>query len=201
MNCVYGLEADAFAEDSQLHAMLMRCFAPSLRDNVINALLSTFPFIETFYKESFFPTELTEWFYDIMEHAIKIRSADSSRQRQDLLNFLLTLNHSPGDLSTEKLAAWAATFFFDGYETTSTILVQVLYHLAENVGCQEKLREEIENMEEISMAYVNDLEYLNNVVNGKYDSLPRDCVYVCFDPFCRDTPDCSIPIFNGQNVY
>lgn len=131
----------------------------------MNAVLATFPVIENIYQQSFFPPELTEWFYDIMVHAIEMRSTGSSIQRNDLLNFLMGLRQA-ADYSEEKIAALAATFFFDGYETTSTVLVQVLYHLAKNQRCQVELREEIKNMNGITWADVNDLEYLDRVVNG-----------------------------------
>lgn len=100
-----------------------------------------------------------------MAHAIELRSIGSSVQRQDLLEFLMELRQSNG-YSIRMLAAFASTFFFDAYETTGTVLVQVLYHLAKNQRCQEKLRGEIKDLKEMTWAGVNDLEYLDSVVNG-----------------------------------
>lgn len=165
VNCIYGVECDAFADNSEVHAVLTRSFSPSIKHNLIDAVLTTFPCIENIYQQSFFPPELTEWFYGMMAHAIELRSKGSSVQRQDLLDFLMELKQSNG-YSNEKIAAFAAIFFFDAYDTTSTVLSQVLYHLADNQRCQDKLRKEIEDLEEITWTHVNDLEYLDSVVNG-----------------------------------
>lgn len=165
INYIYGLESDAFADDSELHSVLVRTFSPSLKRNVINAVHLTFPFIDHIYQQSFFPRELTEWLYGIMAHAIKIRSTDALNQRQDLLNFLLELGQANA-YTDEKIAALAAVFFFDAYETTSTVLVQVLYQLANNIECQDKLRRTVAGMKEITWMELNDLEYLDSVVNG-----------------------------------
>lgn len=143
----------------------MRTFGPSIKHNVINAVLATFPFIKKIYQQSFFPSELTEWFYGITDHAIELRSVGSSVERHDLLNFLMELRQST-DYSDAKIAAFAAIFFFDAYETTSTVLVQVLYQLAKNPRCQDKLRDEIKHLKEITWSAVNDSEYLDSVVNG-----------------------------------
>lgn len=145
--------------------MLVRNFSPSLKRNAINVVLNTFPFIEKIYQQPFFPPELTEWLYGIMAHALELRSIGSSVQRQDLLNFLVELKES-NNYSDDKIAAFASIFFFNGYETTSTVLVQVLYQLAKNQQCQDKLREEIMNVNGMTWAVVNDLKYLENVVNG-----------------------------------
>lgn len=143
----------------------MRTFGPSIKRNVINAVLATFPFIEKIYQQSFFPSELTEWFYGITDRAIELRSVGSAVERHDLLNFLMELRQST-DYSDEKIAAFAAMFFFDAYETTSTVLVQVLYQLAKNPRCQDKLRDEIKHLKEITWSAVNDSEYLDSVLNG-----------------------------------
>lgn len=165
INCIYGLDCGAFAENSEVHTVLMRNFGPSMKRNVMNAVLATFPFIANVYQQSFFPAELTEWFYGIMTRAIELRSIGSSVERHDLLRFLMDMRKST-DYSDEKIAAFAAIFFFDAYETTATILVQVLYQLANNPRCQDKLRDEIKHLKEITWSGVNDLEYLDSVLNG-----------------------------------
>lgn len=189
--------------------MLMRNFSPSFKRNVINAVLNTFPFIEKVYQQSFIPSELNRWFYDIMAHAIDLRSIGSSAQRHDLLNFLFELRQSTS-YTDDRIVAFAAIFFFDGYETTSTVLVQVLYHLAMNQRCQDKLRDEIKNWKEMtSPDNVNDLEYLESVVNGMCNvrstkSLPmkisqKNTKKKINFPH-RNTSNCSIAIFTVQNV-
>lgn len=200
INCIYGLECNAFAEKSEVHSMLMRNFSPSIKRNVINAVLTTFPFIEKLYQQSFIPSELNRWFYDIMAHAIELRSIDSSVQRKDLLNFLFELRQTTG-YTDDAIAAFAAIFFFDGYETTSTVLVQVLYHLAMNQRCQDKLRDEIKNWKEITPSdNVNDLEYLDSVVNGMWNVRSTKSLPMKMSLKNTKKKNTIFPIFNVETL-
>lgn len=174
VDCLYRLECDGFVEKSEVHSLLMRNFNPSIKRNIINAVLATFPFIERFYQQSFFPPELTEWFYGIMTHAMELRSTGSPVQRNDLFTFLMELKQSL-DYSEKTIAAFAATFFFDAYETTSMVLVQVLYQLAKNPRCQDELRAEIDNLKELTFSNVESLKYLDRVVNGTWNFEPPFC--------------------------
>lgn len=163
MNCIYGLSAN-----ESIHGNLVRWFSPSLAKNVLNTVLSTFPILTCVYKPSFLPAQLTQWFYGIMDDAIKYRHQNHSI-RNDFLNFLLerkqVKNHTDKDL-----AAFAATFLFDGFETSSMILAQALYHIAKSMQCQSKLRAEIiESLpteESLTADAISKLPYLDNVVNG-----------------------------------
>lgn len=171
MNCIYG-----FDSNDSIHSCLVEWFSPSLTKNIVNAILSTFPFLTCVYKPSFFPAQLTQWFYDTAYDAIKYRQQTNSNQsnRSDFLNFLLerkrVRNHTDNDI-----AAFAAIFLFDGFETTSMILAQALYHLAKNVQYQMELRLEILQYFPYGKCptadTINEMPYLDNIVNGLYVSL------------------------------
>lgn len=167
MNCIYGLEANDL-----IHRNLVDWFSPSLGKNILNAILSTFPIFTYVYKPSFFPSQLTQWFYDVASDATMFRNQNQSK-RSDFLNFLLERKHSK-NYSNKDIAELAAIFLFDGFETTSMILAQALYHIAKNPEHQSKLRAEIfdhfPNGECPTADTINELQYLDNLINGKFSA-------------------------------
>lgn len=168
MNCIYGFEAN-----DSIHSNLVEWFSPSLGKNILNVILSTFPILTCVYKPSFFPVQLTQWFYDVASDATIYRQQNQSH-RNDFLNFLLERKHVK-NYSNEDVAAMAAIFLFDGFETTSMILAQSLFWLAKNVQCQMELRAEIAQhfpqTECPTADTINGMQYLDNIVNGLVVSL------------------------------
>lgn len=163
MNCIYGLESN-----DSIHRKLVGWFSPSFVKNIASVVLSTFPILTCVYKPSFFPYELTQWFYDTMNVAMNYRH-QNQLNRNDFLNFLLqrkyVKNHTNDDM-----VAFAATFLFNGFETTSMILAQSLYHIAKNDQYQTQLRAEIfkyyPNGKYATADTINEMQYLDNIVNG-----------------------------------
>lgn len=174
MNAIYGMHSNAFETNGQLHRNLVEWFSPKLIKNILNAIISTFPFLATIYKPPFFPPPLTKWLYNVMHDATMYRHQqqqlnDISSKRNDFLQFLLDSklieNHSDNEL-----AELAAIIFFDAFETTSMILAQALYHIANDEVCQRKLRTEIQQKFTIEQcptaSNIADAHYLDNIVNG-----------------------------------
>lgn len=70
----------------------------------------------------------------------------------------------------EDVAAHAAGFLGDGYETSSIVMSFILYHLADNPEAQTKLREEInKNFDADGIPYdvILNMPYLEAVYNGE----------------------------------
>lgn len=168
INCTYGLSAT-----STLHALLMEWFRPSLIKNIGRVILSTFPALESVYKQRFYPVPFTQWFYDIWDVAARQRQQMQTSSHMDILDFLLERKQIKNH-SNEDLAAFASAFVFNGFETSGMMFAQALYHIARNDQCQTELRTEIlkylpnESCETIDM--INEMPYLDNVVNGMYTS-------------------------------
>lgn len=168
MSCIYGLEGNAFEPSFSHHGDLVRWFSPSIAKNLWNAILSTFPLLGRLYKPSFFPRALTNWYYDTFDVAATYREQSRSTQN-DFLKFILS-SRSDNDYSRSDLAAHASMIFFDAFETTSIILAQALYNLANHTESQQKLRNEIvdrlPSMARCSADIVQTMSYLDNVING-----------------------------------
>jgi cytochrome P450 family 6 len=76
-------------------------------------------------------------------------------------------------LTLNEILAQAFLFFFAGTDTSSTTAAFALTELAYNQDVQEKLRIEIVSMTkdtngQITYENLNDMTYLNQVVNGKF---------------------------------
>lgn len=103
-----------------------------------------------------------------MDFAVKCRH-QNQLNRGDFLNFLLERRLEKGH-NNKDLAALAATFLFDGFETTSMVLAQALYHIAKNDHCQADLRTEIfehfSDGKNPTTDTINRMQYLDNIVNG-----------------------------------
>lgn len=168
MDCIYGLEAM-----NETHRNLIEWFSPSLVKNVANLFLSLFPIFTCVYTPSFFPSQFTKWLYDVFDDVVKYRH-ENQTNRNDFVNFLLqrkqVKNHS-----NEDLAAFAAVMLFDGFETSSMILAQALYHIAKNDYCQIELRAKIvqhlPNGACPTTDTISELQYLDDIVNGMTVSL------------------------------
>jgi len=69
-------------------------------------------------------------------------------QRKDLLQLMLDAKDETGGekLDNEDIQAQTLVFLLAGYETSSTTLGFLCYHLAVNTHVQDKLRDEIDLM-------------------------------------------------------
>jgi cytochrome P450 family 6/cytochrome P450 family 28 len=72
------------------------------------------------------------------------------------------------------MTAYAMTFFFDGYETSSIAISYILYELAIHPDIQTRLREEVQkafpDLDKINFEDLYNHPYLDAVVCGKHES-------------------------------
>lgn len=126
--------------------------------------MTVFPFLNKIYPYKLFSKKHTAWFIDLTGYAIKARKANNV-QRDDSLDFLIKLQEKK-NLDIVDVAAHAFTIFLDGFDTTSTVLAHALYYLAMNEESQDKLRNELNKCEEMNFDDLDELPYLENVLNG-----------------------------------
>lgn len=166
MNCniIFGLDAEAFKENSDFLEHSLRMYHTTSYDKFRVAIYSIFPWLRYIYPNQFTSTEFTNWFIQLMDHAIEMRN-EHNISRDDFLNFLITMKNKK-NMSMDLIYAHAYTFFLDGYETTSYILGNAVNYLAENKNCQDKLRAEIKSHDNINLEGLLQLPYLDAVFNG-----------------------------------
>lgn len=163
-DCVFGLESNAFLENSEFLDGANKMFETKILDFPHKSIMTVFPFLEKMFPYRLFAEKDTNWFTEFTKFAIETRKSNGII-RDDCLNYLINLQEKKG-LSTVDVAAIAFVLFIDGFETSSTILANVLYQLAQNEKCQQKLRDELNNFEAISFDNLDQMQYLDNVLNG-----------------------------------
>lgn len=107
-----------------------------------------------------------------MYHSLKYRE-ENNIVRGDFLDLMKDFKTKLGEheFNDEDIAAHAAGFFTDGFETSSFALSYALFELAVNLDIQTKLRNEIEATlaKDGKFTYENiqEISYLDNIIHGK----------------------------------
>ncbi|KAL9984592.1 hypothetical protein ACROYT_G006904 [Oculina patagonica] len=119
-------------------------------------------------------------------------NGNKKAQRKDMLQLMLDAKEETGGekIDNDDIQAQALVFLLAGYDTSSTTLGFVCYHLAINTHVQDKLRDEIDRMwpgDEESPSYdvLHKMDYLDMVINETFRIYPpgfvlqRDCNETC----------------------
>jgi len=89
---------------------------------------------------------------------------------------------SNGSLTPDEMTAQAILFFIAGYDTTSAALSHLVYYLAQNKECQQRLYEEVKSLKEFTSEELAKHKYLNAVIDETLRLAPsvlriqRECV-------------------------
>ncbi|KAG5668821.1 hypothetical protein PVAND_016744 [Polypedilum vanderplanki] len=142
-------------------------------------IMASFPRIAKALKLRFFSKQISDFFMNVVGSNIESREKLGDN-RQDFLNMLIQLKNKgsiDGEFSTETrkismndVMAQSFVFFFAGADTSSSTISLTLAELAHHTEVQEKLRTEIlektkEEKDEISYETLQEMTYLNQVVN------------------------------------
>lgn len=146
------------------------------------SLIQVFPVITKYYKRSIVPKKVEVFFTKLMQDAIQLRHEEKIK-RDDYLSYVLQLQKKK-KLQLIDIAAHTLTFFFDGYETSSAVLSIILYYLGKNESIQQKVRDEVRESltDNGSVTYdsISDMEYLDQVFNGKWNNGKKCNKYYIF---------------------
>ncbi|XP_052610982.1 cytochrome P450 3A13-like [Peromyscus californicus insignis] len=136
-----------------------------------------FPFLSRIYNKlnvCIFPSDATSFFKKFIEKTKKDRLENTQEHRVDFLQLMMDSQNSKDmeshkPLSDLEILAQSITFFFAGYETTSTALSFITYLLAIHPNVQKKLQNEIDtvlpNKAPATYEALVEMEYLDMVVN------------------------------------
>ena len=67
-------------------------------------------------------------------------------------------------ITRDEMIAQGTMLFFAGYDPTSNAMTHLVYHLASNPDCQQKLYEEVRQMTDYTHESLSQFKYLNAVV-------------------------------------
>lgn len=170
-NTIFGIDGKALSNNhSALLAMGSNMFDTSSTVLFYQTVVQFVPFIERFWQMSMIPKRAENFFVKLTQDAVRMRT-EQNISREDFLNFLMQLRHKK-QLQEIDMVGHAMTFFLDGYETSSTVIANIVNQLARNPEVQSKLRREIEHViascGSISFEDIQELEYLDQVLSGRF---------------------------------
>lgn len=134
-------------------------------------LFRTLPWLARILKMKLLREKIANFFRDLIETTIKTREKEGI-VRPDMLQLMMESRGKDGktDLSIEDMVAQAFTFFFGGFDSSSTLMCFVAHEIAVNQDVQERLQKEIDQVLENNNGQapyeaVNNMEYLDAVIN------------------------------------
>ncbi|KAI1301865.1 Cytochrome P450 3A25 [Halotydeus destructor] len=176
----FGTKLDSMNDPENIMAQNMKnFFGKNLSLKSIIVLF--FPSLMKYFDIYLFDYNVLVFLSNLAHHIIKDRikqGEDGITPRRDVIQLLLEAEGDDGKkLTREEIADNLMLFLVAGFDTTSTAMCAVLYCLARNRGCQDKLRAEIRenlaqtgklrNHEEIGKS-----KYLDAVIKESLRLLP-----------------------------
>lgn len=154
---------------------------PTTRNKIMFALMIFVPSLNKILKMPFVPKHIDQFFRSLVTDLMKQRRKDGI-PRNDFLHLMAELEKVEGDtFDIEMITAHAMSFFVDGYETSSTVMSFVGFHLASNPEVQKKLREEVISVidkynGEITYEGLKEMTYMDQVFNETMRIIPAGIV-------------------------
>lgn len=150
-------------------------------------IFRSLPWLARILGLQFFRKKVVDFFRDIILTTIKTRD-EMGIVRPDMLQLMMENRNKEGkpELSIDDMVSQAFSFFFGGFDSTSTLMCFAAHEIAVNPGVQETLRSEIDRVLEetngqATYEAVNGMEYLDAVINETLRMYP---VIAAIDRVC-----------------
>ncbi|XP_071639301.1 cytochrome P450 6a2-like [Temnothorax longispinosus] len=177
-----GFGVDGYCFDDEKKDISFRklgqaIFQPSTRNKIMFTFLFLIPSLNKIFKMSFIPKSVDHFFRTLVADVMGHRRKDGI-PRNDFLHLMTELERAEGKkFDTEMLTGQALSFFIDGYETSSTVMSFIGFHLASYPEIQEKLREEVLSVlnkydGEITYEGLREMTYMDQVFNESMRMVP-----------------------------
>ncbi|KAG5319425.1 CP9E2 protein, partial [Pseudoatta argentina] len=167
---VDGLSFNEEKEKDSFYAMGKSFLDSTVLNNIIFTFVFFIPALGKIFKTRFLPKKADQFFRAIIADVMEQRRKETT-PRNDFLQLMTDLERMEGDkFDLEILTSHAVSFFVDGYETSSSVLSFVGFHLANNPKVQEKLRDEVMSVLNkydgvITYEALKDMTYMDQVIN------------------------------------
>lgn len=177
-----GFGVDGYCFDDEKKDMSFRkigqtIMEPSTRNKIIFTVVFFVPSLNKILKMPFVPKHVDEFFRSLVTELMEQRRKDGI-PRNDFLHLMAELEKMEGDkFDIEELTAQAMSFVVDGYETSSTVMSFIGFHLASYPEIQKKLREEVISVinkynGEITYEGLREMTYMDQVFNETMRLMP-----------------------------
>ena len=128
-----------------------------------------FPSLAILFKIKFIDPDSEMFFSNLCKRIVNERKKQNMEVKDVLGNLMHVAEENP-ELTEEMMYKTCVQFFTDGYETASTAISVLIYHLARDQQIQERVQEEIDDIfenknkdDQIEEKDLNEMPYLDQV--------------------------------------
>ncbi|XP_039302616.1 probable cytochrome P450 6a13 [Solenopsis invicta] len=180
----FGVDGYCFddeKEDISFRKIGQSILEPTARNAMIFTIVFLIPSLNRILKMKFIPDHVDHFFRTLVADHMEQRRKDKI-PRHDFLHLMAELERAEGGkFDNEMLAGQAMSFILDGYETSSSTMSYVGFHLASYPEIQEKLREEVMSVlnrynGEITYEGLKEMTYMDQVFNESMRMIPAAVV-------------------------
>ncbi|CAH1110677.1 unnamed protein product [Psylliodes chrysocephalus] len=186
--CAFGLEGKNFDQPySDFRELADKFLSPESMSKIKFIILVVCPWIAKFMKMKFISAEVEKRLIDMVSETLKYRK-ENNIVRNDFLDAMSQIKTEDGLFSEIDIVANAASFFGDGYETSSRVMTFAIFELAQNSGAQGRLREEInetlaKNGNKFTYELISQMPYLDACLQ---ESMRKDSLVYQLNKTCTE---------------
>ncbi|XP_011146766.2 cytochrome P450 9e2 isoform X2 [Harpegnathos saltator] len=188
--CAYGISINSMQNPKNPFYMTANDKTVVKIFNILNVTINRYlPWLTRILKLKFLDEKVEKFFQDLVESSIRNR-IQNNIVRPDMLQLLMESRDREDNsinLTIEDIASHAFSFFFAGFESSSTLMCFATHEIAGNKNIQRKLQNEIDQVLEdtngqVSYEAINDMEYLDVVLKESQRMYPltalidRECL-------------------------
>ncbi|CAH1155384.1 unnamed protein product [Phaedon cochleariae] len=190
-SCAFGLEGRSFDEPySSFRQMADEFFSPdNFWMSIRTTILFLIPALGKFFKIKFVSDTITQKLLNTVSSTLKYRK-ENNVVRNDFLEYVSQLGDNTNVFTDVDITASAASFFGDGYESSSRAMSFLLFELARNPRVQDTLRQEIiesykNNNDSFSYESIQEMSYLDACFNEnmRKNSLVHQLTKLCTEKY------------------
>ncbi|BES88665.1 cytochrome P450 [Nesidiocoris tenuis] len=169
-SCVFGVKTCSLAEeDSEFRKKSIEILQMGWKWS----LFMISPSIFSILRIPLINKGIQDFFYNLVKDMVEMRK-NNKLTRSDFLQNLI--NEKEHNFTMMEMTAQTMTFFIDGYATSATEMSFLLYMLAIYPDIQDRVRNEINNVEKLDFDTVHHLPYLDAVFNETLRLYPAGVV-------------------------
>ncbi|XP_050539638.1 probable cytochrome P450 6a14 isoform X2 [Daktulosphaira vitifoliae] len=214
-SCAFGLKLDAINDpDSEFRKYGKAVVTPSIRNQIISAILLTQPLLLRLLPKNNRRQETISFFKNAFQQTIQYREKNGI-DRKDFVEQLMKAREdlvlNPESKNTDvtfsemDIVANAYILFIAGFDTVSTTLTCALYELALNSTIQNRVREEIQceklkNAGQLNHEFLSNLTYMHMVIKETLRKHPPLGILerVVTEPY--KIPGSNVTLENGTKI-
>lgn len=163
--CVFGINPNTILDDTApFRAISAKIFSMTPMQMLKHLFMQSFRNTARKFRMKLTKKDVEEFFISLNRTQLK----ENCQQPMSFMQLLQKLRED-GKLSSNQVIAQAFIFFVAGFETSAITIAYCLHELAWNPLIQERLREEILEVEQGDLSWdaINRMTLLSAVVNGK----------------------------------